>query len=50
MPKSKWAFWFKHTLTVQATAVPPPAAAETAADGEAMVVDMRAETEAANRA
>jgi hypothetical protein len=48
VPKFKWAFWFKHTLAVLATAAPPPAAAEVAADGEAMVVDMMAETEAAN--
>ncbi len=49
-PKSKWAFWFKHILAALATAAPPPAAAEPAADGEAMVVDMTAETEAANGA
>ncbi len=47
-PKSKWAFWFKHTLAALPTAAPPPPAAEAAADGEAMVVDMTAETEAAN--
>ncbi len=30
------------------TAEPPPAVAEAATDGEAMVLDMTAETEAAN--
>jgi hypothetical protein len=51
MPKSKWAFWFKHTLTALATAAPLPAVAEAAANGEVMmVVDMMAETEAANGA
>ncbi len=49
-PKSKWAFWFKHTLTVLAMAALPPAAAEAAADGEAMVLDMTLETELANGA
>jgi hypothetical protein len=49
-PKSKWTFQFKHTLAALATAAPPPAAAEAVADGEAMVVDMTAETEAANGA
>ncbi len=49
-PKSKWAFWFKHTLVALATAALLPAAAEAAADGEALVVDMTAETEAANGA
>jgi hypothetical protein len=49
-PKSKGAFWFKHTLTALATAALLPAAAEAAADGEAMVFDMMAETEAANGA
>ncbi len=49
-PKPKWAFWFKHTLAALAMAVPLPAAAEAAADGEAMVVDMTAETEAADGA
>ena len=49
-PKSKWAFWFKHTLPALAMAAPPPAAAEAAADGEAMVLDMTAETEAADGA
>ncbi len=44
MPKSKWAFQFKLTLAMLATAAPPPAAADAAADGEAMVVDMTAET------
>jgi hypothetical protein len=49
-PKSKWAFWFKHTLAALVTAAPPPSVAEVAADGEAMVLDMKAETEAANGA
>jgi hypothetical protein len=49
-PKYKWAFWFKHTLATLATAALPPAAAEAAADEEAMVLDMTAETEAANGA
>jgi hypothetical protein len=40
----------QHTLAALATAAPPPAAAEAAADGEAMVVDMMAEIEAANGA
>jgi hypothetical protein len=44
-PKSKWAFWFKHTLAVLTMAARPPAAAEAGADGEAMVVDMMAVTE-----
>jgi hypothetical protein len=46
-PRSKWAFWFKHSLAALVTAVPPPA---VAADWEAMVVDMTTETEAANGA
>jgi hypothetical protein len=47
-PKSKWAIWFKHILAELATAALPPAAAEAAADGEAMLLDMMAETVAAN--
>jgi hypothetical protein len=43
---SPWAFRFKHTLAALATVVLPPAVAEAAADGEAMVVDMMVETEA----
>jgi hypothetical protein len=43
-PRSKWAFLFKHTLAVAKAAL-LPAAAEAAADGEAMVVDTTAETE-----
>jgi hypothetical protein len=39
-PKSKWAIWFKHNLAVLATVASLPAAAEAAADGEGMVVDM----------
>jgi hypothetical protein len=50
MPKSEWEFWFKHTLAALATAAPPPAVAEAATDGEAMVLDMTAETEAVNGA
>jgi hypothetical protein len=46
-PKSKWAFWLKHTLATLATGAPPPEAVEAVADGEAMLVDMMAETEAA---
>jgi hypothetical protein len=49
-PKSKWAFQFKHNLAALATAAPPPAAAEAAADGEAMVLDMMAEAETVNGA
>jgi hypothetical protein len=49
-PKSKWAFRFKHTLPALAMAAPPPAAAEAAADGEVMVLDMTAQTEAVNGA
>ncbi len=50
MHKSKWAFRFKHTLATLATAAPPPVVAEAVADWEVMVVDMMAETEAANGA
>ncbi len=50
MAKSKWAFWFKYTLAMLATAALLPAVAYGVADGEAMVVDMMAETEAANGA
>jgi hypothetical protein len=50
MPKSKWAFPFNHSLAALATAALLPAAAEAVADGEAMVVDMTVETEAANEA